>query len=466
MAFIAIEYLQAKTTTFTTSVATAITTDSATTALILSILGASGNYTTVAITDGVNYELMHITGVDSGALTVDRAQGGTTAVNLASGASIRYVWLTEGILATAPGGTVTCVGSGGTVVTGGPNYHITSPLYTFNAGAGIAISGSPTSPLISSTVPAGATGATGPTGPSTAVTGSGIATVTGGAGSFNVAVPLTAVSPGSGITITGTGAAGDPYVVTNAQTQGGTGTVTSLVAGAGIAITGATPTVNPTVSLTTTGISAGAYGGWTVDAYGRITAVGAGLVTNISTTTTGFTVATPTSGNWTVNIGTASTGTQGLVKLAGATAGSSNNSGDATSAVTPAGINAVINSLNLNPASFAGAGSQVALGAGSYTTLIASLPIVLALASGKSALIDIYVEVYDSAATTVPQNFGIGLFNGAALLAGNSNLVPSSTRNLKYIATGPLTATLTVNTTTLVGTQTLGNYYATIVTNG
>lgn len=466
MAFIAIEYLQAKTTTFTTSVATAITTDSATTALVLSILGASGNYTTIAITDGINYELMHITGVDAGALTVDRAQGGTTAVNLASGASIRYVWLTEGIVATAPGGTVTCSGGGGTVVTGGPNYHIMSPLYSFNAGAGIAITGSSTSPLISSTVPAGATGPTGPTGPATTVTGSGTAVVTGGSGNFNVSVPLTAVNPGTGITVSGTGTLGDPYIITNAQTQGGTGTVTSLVAGAGIAITGGTPTVNPTVSLTTTGIAAGTYGGWTVDAYGRITAVGAGLVTNISTTTSGFTVANPTTGNWTVNIGTATTGAQGLIRLAAPTAGSSNNSGDTTSAVTPAGVNAVINSLNLNPASFAGAGSQVALGAGSYTTLIASLPIVLALASGKSALVDIYVEVYDSAATTVPQNFGIGLFNGAALLTGNSNLVPSSTRNLKYIATGPLTATLTVNTTTLVGTQTLGNYYATVITNG
>jgi len=462
MAFIAIEYLQAKTTSFTSAAATSITSDSATVALILAQLGASGNYTTAAISDGINYELIHITGVDSGAITVTRAQGGTTAVNLASGASFRYVWLTEGILATAPGGTVTCTGAGGTNVTGGPNYVITSPIYTFIAGAGIAISGAPTAPVISSTAPAGATGPTGPAGPSTTVTASGIAAASGGSGVFNVDVPTPNFTAGSGISVTGSY---PNFTITNTRIQGGTGTVTNLVAGAGILISGGTPTINPTVSLTTTGIAAGTYGGWTVDAYGRITAVGAGLVTNISTSTAGFTVANPTSGNWTVNVGTASTATQGLIKLAAATAGASRNAGDATSAVTPAGVDAVITSLNLNPANFAVSGSQVALAAGTYTNLIVGLPISVTVASGKKAIVDIYVEVYDSAATTVPQNFGIGLFNGGSLLAGVSNLVPSSLRNLKYLVNGPLTAVLTVNTTALAGTQTLGSYYAVVTSN-
>lgn len=465
MAFIAIEPLQAKTTTFTTSSATAITTDSTTTAYILGILGASGNYTTVAVTDGIGYEFMHITGVSGGALTVDRGQAGTTAVNLASGATIRYVWLTEGIIATVPGGSVTCTGGGGTVVTGGPNYHITSPIYTFNAGPGISISGSPTAPLISSTVPAGATGATGPAGPATTVTGSGVATVTGSPGSWNVDVPLAAVTASTGISVTGTGTLGDPYVITNTQTPGGSGTVTSVTAGAGIAITG-TPTVAPIVSLTTTGIAAGTYGGWTVDAYGRITAVGSELVTSISTSTIGASVANPSSGVWTVNVNTASTGGQGLIRLAAATAGASNNAGDATSAVTPAGVNAVITSLSLNPASFSIAGSQSALASGLYTDTVTGLPIPVAVAAGKTATINLYVEVYDSAALTTPQSFGVGLFNGGSLLAGVSNNVVSCVRNLQYLITGPLSATLTVKTTALAGTQTLGSYSAIVTQNG
>jgi len=463
MAFVPIQYLVASTTSFTSTGATAITTDSTTTALLLSLLGPSsnGNYTTINITDGVNLEIMFILGVDAGAVTVERAQEGTTAVPLAQGATFRFVWTETSILAIAPGGTVTLTGSGAAAVTGGPAYNVNVPLITLNAGTGIGVSGGPSTYTISNLAPAGATGATGPAGPSTVVTASGIASASTISGGYNVAVSSPAFVAGSGLSISGTW----PNITfTNTQTQGGTGTVTNLVAGTGITISGGTPTINPTVSITPTGVTPGTYGGIQVNAGGQITAIASGFVTNISTSTTGMTIATPTVGNYTVNVASATTGGQGLVQLAAATSGGSNDPSDATKAVSPAGVNAVINSLSFNPASFSVAGSQSALSSGSYTTAISGMPIPIAVASGKSALIDIYVEVWDPSNPTVTPTFAIGLFNGASLLAGVGN-VPGFIRNLKYLVVGPLTTTLGVSTTTLTGTNTLGSYYATITQN-
>lgn len=461
-AFVPIQYLLSTTTSFTAPSASAITVPNSTLTLLNDLLGPSsnGNFTTARVYDGINFEIMFLLGVDAGAVTVLRAQEGTTAVPLASGASLQFVWTETAILAIAPGGTVTCTGSGGTVVTGGPNYHISSPILNVTPGAGIAVSGSYGSGgwNISSTVPSGPAGPTGPAGPATVVTGTGLASATTISGGYNVDVPAPSFVSGTGINITGSW---PNITITNTQTPGGAGTVTSVAAGTGITITG-TPTVNPTVSLTATGITPGVYGAITLNAAGQVTAISASFFTGLTTSTTGVTVANPSAGAWTVNIGTASTGTQGLVKLAAATAGGSNNAGDATSAVTPAGVNAVLAALSTNPANFAVTGTQTALSPGTYTNTIMSIGV--AVAAGKSALINIYAEVYDSAALTVPQSFGIGLFNGGSLLAGVSQ-IPSSFRQLQYLVTGPLTATLTVKTTALTGTQTLGSYYATTTGN-
>jgi hypothetical protein len=460
MAFVPIQYLQASTTSYTSSTATAITTDSTTTALLLSLLGASGNYTTVALTDGINYEIMFLTGVVAGAINVSRGEEGTTAVPLAQGASIRFIWTETSIQAIAPGGTVTCVGADATTVTGGPDYTISSPTYSVVAGSGISVSGGPIF-TVSSTVPSGPSGPTGPAGPATVVTGTNLATATAITGGYNVDVASPVFVSGSGISVTGTW---PNITITNTQTPGGTGTVTNLVAGTGIAISGATPTINPTISLTPTGVGAGTYGGVTLNASGQITAISSGFVTNISTSTTGITVSTPAVGTYEIDANSATTAAQGLVQLAPATSAGSNNPANSTQAVSPAGVSAVLSALTLNPASFAVAGTQSALSSASYTTIVSGFNIAINVASGKSALVDLYVEVYDASNPTVVQNFGVGLFNGTTLLAGVGNM-PACHRSLKYLVTGPLTATLTVATTALTGTEAVTNYYASVVSN-
>lgn len=428
MAFVPIQYLSFKTTSFTSPSATAITANSATTALLLSLLGnAAGNYTSVTVTDGVNNEIMFLTGVTGGAITVDRAQEGTTATTLASGATVRFAWTETSILAIATG------------VPGAPG----SPG---SAGA------------------TGATGAKGAPGDAVVVTGSGIATETiGGPIDYNINVDAPNFVNGAGINITGTW---PNITITCTLTQGGTGTVTSVASGSSgtIAVT-SDPTITPTLDLATIGPGAGTYGGITINDYGQIVSFSSTLITSLSTATSGVSLANPSQGVWTVNIANASTSQRGLTAFATATNAASNDVSNQTQAVTPAGVNAVVNALVITPATLTISGTQNALSSGSYTNTISGLPIAVAVASGKFAFVDIYVEVYDSVATTVVQNFGIALFNGGTLLVGVSNLIPSSVRRLQYLVTGPLSATLTVKTTTLTGTQTLGSYSASIVAN-
>jgi hypothetical protein len=461
MAFIALQTLIANTTSFTSTGATQITLPSATIAYILAQLGASGNYTTISIADGVNQEFMNITGITSGAADVTRAQAGSSAVPLAKGATVRFVWTQAAILAIAPGGTVTCTGAGATNVTGGPAYTIGSQFTQVLGGAGITVSGVYPNFTVASTVPAGPTGATGPAGPAVIVTASGIAVAAGGPTTYNVDVPAPAFVAGSGITITGTWPA---ITITNTRTQGGTGTVTNLVAGAGITISGGTPTINPTVSLTAVGPGAGTYGGVTLNAYGQITAIAGSFATSITGSTSGLTVANPSLGAYTVNASSAGHSQQGLVALAPATNAGSNDVTNDTQAVTPKGINAVVAALVVTPATIAVAGAQTPLLSASYTNTISGFNIPVAVAAGKSAIVDIYVETNDPSNPTVVQTVAFGLYNSGSLLAGNSSIIGGS-RNLKYLVTGPLTATLSVKTTALVGTQVIGSYYASVIGN-
>lgn len=460
MTLVPIQYLSSYTTSYTSNVATQITSDSATTALLLSLLGptSSNNYTTIAVTDGVNFEIMFITGVDTGAISVLRAQEGTTAVPLAKGAAFRFVWTETSIQAIAPGGSVTIVGAGGTTVTGGPTpYTVSTPVYNVTAGAGISVAGGPNF-TVTNTAPAGATGATGAPGPSTVVTASGIATASGGGSAYNVNVNGPAFIAGSGISITGSWPA---LTITNTQTPGGAGTVTSI---SSTTLTVTSPTTTPTIDLPTVGPGAGSYGGITLDAFGRITAVSAGLVTNVTSGNGSLVVNSPSAGVFNVTAQAATTGQVGVTAFAAATNSASNNPAVSNVAVTPAGVAAVLAALPPIQTTYTLFGTQTALSAAAYTSNISSFPIGVNVPAGQTAMLDIYVEVADPSNATVVPEFAIGLFNTSTLLAGNG-LIPSSLRQLKYLITGPLTATLNVYTTALSGTNAVQSYAASLALN-
>lgn len=129
--------------------------------------------------------------------------------------------------------------------------------------------------------------------------------VTGtGAGTVNTSLSLTGVTAGTYTAATIVVDAKGRISSASSNTIG-TGSVTSIVAGAGL--TGGTITTNGTISLGTTGVIAGTYQGLVVNALGQITSAsnqnyGTGSVTNIATGT-GL-VGGPISGSGTVAMGT------------------------------------------------------------------------------------------------------------------------------------------------------------------
>jgi hypothetical protein len=457
MTFKALQNLITNTTAYTAVGASQIALPASVIAMLSTQL-AGGYYTAVSVTDGVGYEVMNIVSVTAGAADVVRGQDGTVAVPLAAGSQVRFVWTTAGIGDVAPGGAITLTGSGGTTVTGGPNYNVNSPAWTFTAGAGMDVSfgPGPFDVLISQTS----------IGTPFTFTGTGIAEVTGGPYNFNINVDGVILTAGTGISISGTYPA---FTINSTIVPGAPGTVLNLVAGPGITISGSTPTINPTVGLTPTGPGAGTYGGISLNAYGQVTGFTGSLISSVTTTTSGLTLGGPTNGLLTIDIRSADSTHQGLVQLAPNTTAGSRDSANNTQAVTPAGLDTVLDALELGLTvdTLSVVGNQNALSPTAYTNPISGFVIPVIVVSGRFAVIDLYVEMYDPLSLSTIQTFGVGLFDatGVTLLAGVSNTIASNIRHLKYRVTGPLSGNLVVKTTPLAGTQVIGSYYAHVIGN-
>lgn len=419
---------------------------------IASLVGV-GDYSILALNNGVNFEIVYVTGVTGGAVNIMRAQEGTTAFTFGTGTDVRFVWTPVGIQETATAGTpVTITGINAASVTGSPNYVVDVPETAITAGTGISVTGAFPNFTITNTDP-------GIPVPPTEVTGSGVAQVTSILTGYNVNVDPVIFTNGTGISVSGTY---PNFTITNtAPSPASPGTVTVVTPGTGIAITG-TPSIAPVVGLANSGVTAGTYGGITVNAQGQITNMAANLITSITSNTTSLTVTTPTVGEVQLTQALATTATPGIVPLAAASSAASNNASDSTSAVTPAGINAVIAALPSTAPTISGAASLVPLSSALYTTSVGGSTVAINLASGKKALVTAFMEMTDPANPTIVQTFAFGLFNGATLLAGNSSL-PSSARTLSTVLTGPITGSLVLQHTALAGTTQLDSYALNVI---
>lgn len=456
--FIAAQLFQSNTANLLSPSSTVMKLPAAAAAQLLAVIGASGNFTTLSLSNGVVSEIVYATGVSGVNVTIQRAQEGSTAQTFTAGTLVRFVWTEVSIQDVASGGSagITITGGGATTVTGGPfAFNVSTPNVSLTAGTGIAISGSAPNFTVTNIAPGGGGGGI------TTITGSGQAIVTPITNGFNVNVPTPTISAGTGIGITGTWPA---VTITNTDPgAGATGTVTSVTGGSGISVTGS-PTINPTVSLSPSGVTAGTYGGIVVDVFGRITNISTGLITSITSLIPSIlVVGTPSLGSVTLTITDASTSAKGIIQRAVNTSSASSDPADNLTCVTPSGVAAVLAAQT--PVTIISDTANIPLASASYTVPAITSGTALNLASGKTALVTVGIEEQDPGAPTSIPSFGIGLFTGLTFIDGNSDNVPSAARTLTVKITGPFTGVLSARVTALAGTFAIQSKSISVVTN-
>jgi hypothetical protein len=270
--------------------------------------------------------------------------------------------------------------------------------------------------------------------------GQGIASafVSGGVGYVNVVAPA---FTGVGCTITG---AWPSYTIT-VSGGGGAGSVTSVAVGAGLTLTG-NPAVNPTISITNTGVVAGNYGGVDINTRGQIVAVPASF-NPISILTAGAGVTlTRVADNVTVGMAAATVGVAGAVMLVDPT--DPYDPSNATEALTPAALAVALASLSSGAAT--GASNYTGEADADYTNTIAGSALAFELAAGKKAIIHAEVTMVDGTTPLTPVAFGMAIFNSTPTRVRADRKLTQSKQVMSFLIEGPIAATTYAILTTAI----------------
>lgn len=388
------------------------------------------------------YEVVKITAVNGQDLTVVRGID-TTAQAFPIGAILEHVVTAQGVIAAI--GPITSVvqitGDGIAAVTNpsGENWDVSVPAPNFLGEGGISVMGTYPNMTFSFT-PADCCGdeeGVGVTG-ITSMEGSGIATAYAAAG-----VGYVAVSPpvftGVGVTITG---AWPNYTFTVA---GGTaGTVTSVGVGSGLTLSGS-PTINPTISITNTGVVAGTYGGVVINARGQISAVPVGF-NPLSTITTNAPLSHNRVGaNEDLSISAAAIGAAGVVALTDQT--DPFNPADVATAMTPAAVAVAL--ATVNTSTVVGASSYAGEADAAYTNNISGSNIAVDIPAGRKLIVHAEVTMLDGVDPTLPIAFGLAVFNSTPAKVKSNRIVSQCTQQMSFVLDGPLNTTLSISTTAI-----------------
>lgn len=411
---------------------------------------AGGDWTYLSLDNGVYSEEVKVTGLSNGYLIVTRSCSGSSAHTFsAANTSVYNVVGSDAIkdiIAANPSPTDLTVQGTGLATTSQVDNVVTInvPLPQFTGSGGISILGNwPNFEFAYEGASEGCCG--GSSGGSSInlslVVNSSILT---GSWSNNI-LTLGLSAPtftGSG-SVTVSGSWVDGYTISGAG-GGGTGTVTSVAGGTGISITGS-PNVNPTVSITATGVAAGTYGGFTFNAQGQLTAVASGFspIGGIAFAN-GADVASSGT-NYTVTLHTADVGVQGIVELADSS--TALDSSDDSSAVTPKILSQAISAL---AGSVQGAGSSTGEADAAYTNILSATAINVSLSATQKAIIIGEVTVVGPTPGT-PVQWGLGVFDSSIVRQYASKSITQSKQTCVFMINGPLNKSISLATTDLSG---------------
>jgi hypothetical protein len=420
--------------------ATSMQLDPASAAQLQAIL-SPGDWTYMQVDTGALTEVVLVNYSATQNFTIARAEDGTSLNAHVTGAPARFVLVAAAIATLVTPPTLNITGAGiASAATSGDNVTITVPPPTFT-GDGIQISGD--YPALNFTITADDTNCCGGSGGSgssgiTSLYGYGIAAVTQNGSTASITVPAPSfTSPNSSVTIGGSW----PNMTFEASTSS-SGTVTSVTAGAGVTVTG-NPNVNPTISLSATGVTPGTYGAMVVNAYGQITSLDSAFDPPSTITATAPLVATRTGDTLALTISAAEEGVPGVAPLADST--EPLDPTDHTSAVTPALLASVVDALS--GAAVSGFNNYAPAPTANYSNIVSASPVPVSLAAGQSALVLANITMLNTSTPLTPVAFGMAVFNNSAALIQGDQSATQSQRSMSFILQGPLTTSLVLTST-------------------
>ena len=421
---------------------------------------ASGNWTYLTLDNDIYQEEVKVLGTSTTYLLVQRAQSGSIAQPFSSTNTAIYERFgaqaildlmaenpaTANVAVAATGiATATSATSGGTttytVDVVQPNFTTDVNLEITGIWPNIAFSFVGSEDGCCGTSGGGGSGG----GVTSVVVNSPILTASIAGSVLTLGLPGPTFTGAGGIVVSGSWGAG--FTITGSG-GGGTGTVQQVYVGTGLSLSG-TPTVNPTLSLSNTGVAAGVYGDMTFNAQGQLTNITAGFAPVGSIALTNGGSITQVGSAYNITLNQAAVGVYGLVELADSTA--TFNPADDTSCATPAVVAKAISALS---ATINGAGGSTGEAASAYTNTLSSTSTNLTVASGDTCLLIGSVEVIDSSSATQPPAYGVAVVATGGTILYSSRICLGGKQSIVQLITSAVSATnIAIATTALTGTQ-------------